>query len=153
MQDLRTVLCNEALQKLRQGYDRDAMRAAMLTTTVEPYPPLGAWNEAIAATFYGGASPLAAVDRERCLIMLLAYTGARFSLGVHVYWGLMEGMAVEEVCHVVGLAATYGGVPSLGNSFPVLHAVLQGLAAAASAERCSSLAIVQQLARDLAKGV
>jgi len=128
MDDLRKVLSTDALLALRQRYDRDAMRAAMLNTTVAPYPPMADWNRAIASTFYGDQSPVAPRDRERCLIALLAQKGAQFSLGVHVYWGLMEGLSPDEICHTIGLAACYGGIASLGQSFPVLETVLGMLA-------------------------
>ena len=149
MQDLRTVLSSDALNKLRDGYDASAMRTAMLTATVEPYPPLARWNEAIADTFYGDESPLAPIDRERCIIALLAHNGAQFSLAVHLYWGLMEGLSVNELCHIIGLAACYAGIPSVGNSYPVLAKVLTTMSRISETSRYGSLDVVERLVAEL----
>lgn len=127
MQDLRRILSDTRLADLRAAYEPNVMRAAMLQTIVEGYPPLDEWNRSIASTFYGETSPISPRDRERCLVALLSQTGQRLSLAIHVYWGLMEGLNVAEVCHSVGLAACYGGVPRLADGLPVIDRVLQVL--------------------------
>lgn len=150
MDDLRKLLSDPKLSALRAGYSRDVMRGAMLSTTVSPYPPLGAWNEAIASTFYADGSPLEPKDRERCIIVLLAHTGAQFSLCVHVYWGLMEGLTVSEICHTIGVAACYGGIASLGHCYPVLNSVLTLLAQIAESSACSTPDVLTRMVAELA---
>jgi len=61
------------------------------------------------------------------LIAVLTNTGPQLSLAIHVYWGLMEGLTVDEICHTAGLAASYGGVPRLALSLPVIDRVLSQL--------------------------
>lgn len=125
MPDLTQLLGDRPLARLRQAYSPEVMRTAMLRAIGEGYPPLHTWNEAIAKTFYDTAEPLSAANRERCLIALLTQTGPQLSLAIHVYWGLMEGLSAAEVCHIVGLAACYGGVPRLALGLPVVERTLQ----------------------------
>ena len=145
MQDLRTILSSSQLSALRAAYDPEAMRAAMIRTIAEPYPPLGPWNEAIAATFYDAASPLKAVDRERCLLAILSSANVPTSLAIHVYWGLMEGLSVEEICHIQTLAACYSGVPSLSRSLPALHETLHVLAKISETTERGSIDVLKVL--------
>jgi alkylhydroperoxidase/carboxymuconolactone decarboxylase family protein YurZ len=125
MPDLRSVLTDSRLERLRAAYDPQVMRAAMLHAIVEGFPPLDAWNRAIAGTFYDDPNPLTPRDRERCLIAVLTNTGPQLSLAIHVYWGLMVGLSVEEVCHTAGLAASYAGVPRLAVALPAIQRVLE----------------------------
>lgn len=149
MQDLRTILDSSQLAALREAYDPNAMRAAMLKTIVEPYPPLGPWNESIAATFYAESSPLRAIDRERCLLAILSTQSVPVSLAIHVYWGLMEGIAVEEICHIQTLAACYAGVPALSRSLPTTHETLRVLARISGTEQRGSLDVLKVLVAEL----
>jgi alkylhydroperoxidase/carboxymuconolactone decarboxylase family protein YurZ len=125
------------------------MGAAMLKTIIEPYPPLGPWNESIAATFYSHDSPLRPADRERCLLAILGMSGAPVSLGIHVYWALMEGVTVEEICHIQTLSACYAGVPALSRTLPAVHETLHILARIADTGRCGSLEALKVLVSEL----
>jgi alkylhydroperoxidase/carboxymuconolactone decarboxylase family protein YurZ len=150
MQDLKTILGDEQITALRAGYDPHAMRAAMLKTIIEPYPALGPWNEGIAASFYADQSPLRAIDRERCLLAVLSISAVPVSLAIHIYWGLMEGITVEETCHILGLAACYAGVPALSRSLPTLHDTLHALARISATQQRQSLDVVKALVTELA---
>jgi alkylhydroperoxidase/carboxymuconolactone decarboxylase family protein YurZ len=127
MPDFAQLLDDRQLARLRVAYAPPVMRTAMLNAIAVGYPPLLPWNEAIAKTFYDDPEPLSAANRERCLIALLTHTGPQLSLAIHVYWGLMEGLSVAEVCHIVGLAACYGGVPRLALGLPVVERTLRVL--------------------------
>lgn len=148
MQDLRTILSEEQLRKLREAYDPRSMRAAMLDATIAAYPLTRSWNEAIESTFYGDGSPLPARDRERCLIALLSSTNSSFSLAIHSYWGLMEGLTPSELCHIAALAACYRGVSNLGQSMPTIARLLRLLKRVADTNRCDSQAVVGLIASE-----
>lgn len=116
-------LDQDRLADLRRAYDAKAMRAVMLDAFVERHRPLTQWCLAIDSTFYAESTPMSAANRERCLIAMLACTGASVPLGIHMYWGLMEGLSSEEIYTIVSLAGCYGGVPRLVTSFAVIDVV------------------------------
>lgn len=127
MQDLRTIVTEPTLRALRTAYSPEAMLAANLAAVSRVAPQLAAWNDAIAATFYGPTSPLTPRERERCLITLITTTGPGVCLAMHVYWGLMEGIGIDEMIFLVGLAGCYGGLPKATFGIDVMHRVLVAL--------------------------
>jgi alkylhydroperoxidase/carboxymuconolactone decarboxylase family protein YurZ len=124
MPDLRTRLSAVALTKLRDAYDPAVMSHGNVAALRDIYPPLSGWGEEVSATFYDRPGPLTAKDRERCLIALITMLGATLPLGIHVYWGLMEGLSIEEICHTIGLSACYGGLPKASHGFLVVDRTL-----------------------------
>ena len=91
------------------------------------YPPLASWSQSIDATFYAPPEPMTPSDRERCLIAMLTCTGAALPLGIHMYWGLMEGLSLNEIASIAALAAVYAGVPKLVTGFAVMEIVAKTL--------------------------
>lgn len=151
MGDIRTILSDAHLGALRQGYDRASMTSAMVTAIEGRYPPLAAWNREIERLFYREDSPLAPRDRERCLIALLAQSGPPLSLAVHLYWGLMEGMCADEICHTLTLTACYGGVPRLAEAFPALERVLAVVEASAAAGVVDAGSLLTRILNDFTR--
>ena len=125
MDDIRALLSDEQLARLRAAYDAGAFVRAEVRLFATAFPPLAHWNEAIATTFYAPSAALAAVDRERCIIALLAHTGQELPLAFHIYWGLMEGLSVEEIGYTVGLAGCYGGVSRAGAGLQIVGRTLR----------------------------
>lgn len=121
--DVRVSLDERKLADLRAAYDRNAMRAVMSDAFIRRYPPLADWCRGIDSTFYAGSTPMAPANRERCLVAMLACLGASVPLGIHIYWGLMEGLSLDEMTAIVSLAGCYGGVPRLVTSFAVMEVV------------------------------
>lgn len=127
MQDLRTIVSELTMKALRRGYSHAAMLAANVGAVRRVAPQLSAWNDSIGNTFYGPNSPLAAPDRERCLIALITNTGPGVCLAMHVYWALMEGIEVDEMVHIIGLAGCYGGLQRATFGIDVVHRTLLAL--------------------------
>jgi alkylhydroperoxidase/carboxymuconolactone decarboxylase family protein YurZ len=124
MADLRTRLTTTGLSRLRAAYDPAVMSQGNVAALRDIYPPLSSWGEEVSATFYDRPGPLTAKDRERCLIALVTLLGATLPLAIHVYWGLMEGLSVEEICHTIGLSACYGGLPKASHGLLVVDRTL-----------------------------
>ena len=123
------------LRALRAEYasHRDELVAGMRDALPARYPPARGFVEAIEASFYRGG-PLAAANRERIIVALLASREERFPLAVHVYVALMEGVSPEEIAHVVFLTGIYTGVPAFSQGIGVVEetlALLERLGAAA----------------------
>ncbi|HKP64416.1 MAG TPA: carboxymuconolactone decarboxylase family protein [Polyangiales bacterium] len=100
------------------------MSAANSGALRDIYPPLQSWGEEVSATFYDRPGPLTAKDRERCIIALVTLLGATLPLAIHIYWGLMEGLSVEEICHTIGLSGCYGGLPKASHGLLVVERTL-----------------------------
>lgn len=150
LENLATVLSTAELEKLRAGYDKRGFLEANQHAFSDAYPPLGPWTSAAATLLYGD-DPLSPKQRELCLITLLAYRAPGLALATHVYWGVMEGLTVEQVCHAVSLAGCYGGFPTLAEAFVVLKrtlAVLHGLVAGSS---CDSKTVLTAIVREFGK--
>jgi alkylhydroperoxidase/carboxymuconolactone decarboxylase family protein YurZ len=142
--DLRFLLGPEELDALRRGYLPDAMKGATRTRVGAMYPPGAPWVDALVDALYG-PQPVSPKDRERCLIVLLATRGEPFTLGVHVYWGLMEGLAPEEVGHALLLAGAYHGVPAYATGLLAVQKTCAALKAAIAEQQTDSARILGRL--------
>ncbi len=135
MPDLLSLLTDDALAALQAGYDYPTMRAGFTRAVIAPYGPGGAWVSAQTDHFYEieatGAPGMAAIDRERCILAMLAGRGGA-ELAIHIYWGLAVGLTVPELLDIFFLAGTYGGVPAYKTGLDLLSRVLPVLQAAAS---------------------
>lgn len=107
------------------------MREATRNALNEAYPGgLGYVNGVMDTLYLDG--PLTHRDRERCLIALLACRQEPFPLGLHLYWGLMEGLNPDEVKHTLLLAGAYHGICVHATGLLVMRktsTMLRGLAA------------------------
>jgi alkylhydroperoxidase/carboxymuconolactone decarboxylase family protein YurZ len=142
------VLAQESLRSLRQAYDPKMMSAANVAALSSAYPPLRAWAEETSSTFFDRPGALAPKDRERCIITLLAYNGPALSLGVHVYWGLMEGLGVDEVCQAVALAGCYGGLPACARGLLVVNRVMALLQRVSEGPPCTPQSVLELMIRE-----
>jgi alkylhydroperoxidase/carboxymuconolactone decarboxylase family protein YurZ len=148
MQDLRSVLSDEDLQTLRREYDAVLMSRAASGPFAVVYPPLEPWVRETSATFFD-RSVLDPCDRERCIIALLTVNGLASSLAIHIYWGLMEGMTIAEVCETIGLVGAYAGVPRVAFGLTVLQRVLGILGTSLENSRSRSDVIVSTFIAEL----
>ena len=100
----------QELEVLRGGYNGVLMREATRKALNDAYPGGAGFINGLLDDLYQGEG-LSHLDRERCLIAVLAGRGEALTLGIHIYWGLMEGMSPDEVSHTLLLAGAYQGVP------------------------------------------
>jgi alkylhydroperoxidase/carboxymuconolactone decarboxylase family protein YurZ len=128
-------------------YDPDDLRAANARAFAETYPPLAPWAETAAAVFFRPGA-LAPRERELCLVTLLSHRAPGVSLSNHIYWALMEGVTVSELCEVIGLAGCYTGLPTYSSGVLVLHRTLHTLNRLAEEPECDSRAALAALVRE-----
>lgn len=111
MPDLRTLLAHDELERLRGGYDAAAMNEGARRATSAPYPPVGPLVDALIDGLYGDKAVLPGARREQLLLALLASRAASPRiLAVHLYWGLMEGLTLDEVGATLMLVGAYEGI-------------------------------------------
>ena len=122
---LETVLSDADLAKLRKGYVAqemcDAARRAFAF-----HPPAMVFADLIVTEHYEKGF-LSGKDRERCLIALLASEGTDFTLAVHLYWGLMEGLSPADIAATLLLVGTYQGFDCFAKSGKFMMRTLNAL--------------------------
>ena len=150
MDDLIRVLEPDAIARLRSAYNPEQLRQANARAFAETYAPIAPWAESVASVFFR-QGPLAAPERELCLITLLAHRAPGLSLSNHVYWALMEGVNVAQICEAIGLAGCYGGLPTFTNGVLVLRTTLEVLQRVANEHERDSRAVLAALVREFAK--
>ncbi len=135
MSDFKTQLTEAQLATLRGGYSRTVMDAVATQIVSGPYPPSAGLTAFAGDRFYNDAPPtLSPANRERCLLAL--FVGGRrptFAVAVHIYWALMEGVAVDEIAEIILLATLYSGLDVLTDGNRTLTLTLTVLGQAADA--------------------
>jgi alkylhydroperoxidase/carboxymuconolactone decarboxylase family protein YurZ len=128
--DTQGFTMNE-VEVLRRSYKPEGLLAATRGTLAKAYPPGAAYVGSLVDALYG-PEPVAPRDRERSLIALLAARQEQRNLAIHIYWGLMEGLTLDEVCHTLLLAGAYTGIPCYATAI-LIHqktcGILQKIAA------------------------
>jgi len=148
--DVREILGEPELARLRAGYDRDAMNRAALDALISPFPPARAFAEFVVGHFYD-AERWPPDRRELCLITYFTVEGGNdhVNLGTHIYWGLMEGLSPEVIGDTILLASVYSGIDNYTNGIGVLRRVLTVLREIADGpdadQAARSLSVVQRL--------
>ena len=149
MHDLTRMLDAAEIERLRASFDSDHLRAANARAFEETYPPLAPWAQAAAAVFFRNG-PLAPRERELCLVALLAHRAPGLSLSNHVYWALMEGVSVAQICEAIGLAGCYGGLPTYTSGVLVLRRTLEVLRRVAALPERDARAVLAALVLEFA---
>ncbi len=116
------ILTADDLSKLKRGFDKAQLNALLGGTLPKVYPPASGYIEAIMSGFYAQdrTTELDDVNRERCIISLLAAKDAGFTLAIHFYIALMLDISPNEIAHILMLVGTYAGVESFTGGLPKL---------------------------------
>lgn len=124
---LMTELLTDAeLAALRAGYDNDAIIADVRAKLEAAWPDATPLVESVLTGFYLPVKGkktfrMKPAVRERVVLALLANgQGQPYDVAVHMYWGLMEGLTVQEICDTLLLTASYGGVARYTDNFKLL---------------------------------
>ena len=123
MEPLEQLISKSEIERLRSTYDSNVFLTANRRAFATAYPPLAVFAEA-AGSLLSAETPIEPKVRELCLITLLAYRSPGLSLATHVYWGLMEGVTLQQVCHAASFAGCYGGLPQLATSLLAINRTL-----------------------------
>jgi len=121
--DVRRILTDEELERLREGYDRAAMWAGARRAVVMPFPPTERWLEFLGAELYD-PERFEPRERERVLIGIFAGRPEEMTLSVHAYWGLAEGLSVEDIARTLALSGMYTGIGNYTLSMGILRRTL-----------------------------
>jgi alkylhydroperoxidase/carboxymuconolactone decarboxylase family protein YurZ len=147
MQELTSILSEAELAALRAAYDPTTLLNANKSALARVYPRLLPWQTMVGSVFFQD-SPLAPRDRELALITLLAHRSPDVALSDHIYWGLMEGVSVLEVCEVVGLTGQYCGMPTYTQAILTVFRTLTVLKRLATSADPGTAAVHDALIRE-----
>lgn len=134
--ELTTILARTELTAVISNYNAPAMGQLLSAGLITHYPAISPYLGAIGQELYPEfksqpAGPLAAADRERCLVALLASRSRRLELAIHIYLALVNGVGVAELAHICLAAGIYTGIDTVGSAFEVMQKTLETLQAVA----------------------
>jgi alkylhydroperoxidase/carboxymuconolactone decarboxylase family protein YurZ len=149
---MKDELTSAELGILKKGYDREKVVKYMGNALPLLYEPSKAYISAITGTFTGdlpdedeeGRDRLSRLDRERCIIALLASRGEESTLAIHIYIAMAEGVTPDEIANIILLTGVYSGVSNFTNGLGVLlkmTTVLRGLIKEEEGELESAVAL------------
>lgn len=136
--ELQRILTPQEIQLIRQGYQADpAWLANYPQATYGAMYPGGAnaFDSFVQSLYVHGPSShpkppttgINGADRERSIIAILASQGNAQFLAIHFYWGLAEGLSVDDMCRVILIAGGYSGYSYYTNGLSVLATTLKAL--------------------------
>ena len=120
------------LEQLRAAYDPQLAVGAARAALTQADPAGEAYLGAFIEQMYK-PEPLAPRDRERCMIVMLAARQERFTLAVHLYWGLMEGLELPEIKQTLVLGGGFTGISTYSMGLATLKKTAEALCAAVEA--------------------
>lgn len=155
-----SILSAKELDRLRRAFRPEEVIGPSRKTIVGTFPPVEGYADSFLSYFFseGGASPAGAVstltplERERIIITLqaLRLRGNGRYLGIHLYWGLMTGLSVQEIADQIFLISVYSGIDvytATMNTFSVLLSNLKECAASKDPSRLTATSILKATAK------
>lgn len=133
---LLDILDDAAIQRLKDGYDGEAVGKAAEGSFAAPFGPAGDFAAVITKQFYApreGVPQMSARDRELAMIALLADV-PDLNFQTHLYLALMEGLSPALVVNTAYLAVLYRGANLWPEVSRVMTETFTRLAAAADAD-------------------
>jgi hypothetical protein len=128
-----------AIDAVRKWYDNKLANNLLYSMMKGLDPSGGLYIKAISDTFYSDGQwhdlnddgkitedeqiKVKRINRERCLITLIAAAEQRAALGVHLGLGLMAKLSIGEVEDILLLTGMYAGVSKYLGGFKVLEVV------------------------------
>ena len=107
--DLRSILDEADVAKIRDGYSEDVMMGAARGDLVAVYPPIQGWFDHFFTELYD-RELLQPRLRESAILAMMVGRPNAIPLAFHTYWGLAEGLSVEELLRIAMLSGTYTGI-------------------------------------------
>jgi alkylhydroperoxidase/carboxymuconolactone decarboxylase family protein YurZ len=130
---LTSLLNQPNLDHLRLGFDNSVAYAAALGAVAAPIPAAKDWVVGAGEYFFKDGEHMSPRRRELCIVSMLTVLRLPDQLSVHVYWGLMAGLSVNELSNAIFLGGDYGGVAAYETALRGAAAALANLQAQAIA--------------------
>lgn len=138
------TLDDDAIARLRKGYDRALMHGIVKRTLNVPYPPVTPWTDFLMDDLYAHDGALDPAQRELIIISQLCGQALVAPLATHIYWGLVEGLSPAEIAQCIVLSGTYAGAQKYVIGIRVMQQMMNMLAECAQTEETAALPHVAQ---------
>ncbi|EAU67496.1 carboxymuconolactone decarboxylase family protein [Stigmatella aurantiaca] len=135
--ELVGILTPEELEGLRRGFSPEGMIEPSRQTLVGAFPPIQGYANSFLSYFFSEAKPasgeeissLSPLERERILITLqvLRMNGNGRFLAIHLYWGLMTGLSVQQIADQLFLIGVYAGLSCYTAAIATFQTLLRHL--------------------------
>ncbi len=150
--DVTKMLAPDEIAALRKGYDAPLLSNLATKALVDKFPASGLWVGTIQKILYkdpeNGGRPLLDLEgreRELCLISLLSAQHSGMELGIHVYWGIMEGLEPQQIAALMTLVGVYAGLSRFEAALSVMTITMKALDGAAQAGETDVLGVINRL--------
>lgn len=150
--DVTQILHPDEVRALRQGYDAELLSNLATQALVSKFPASGLWVHTIQRILFedpdNGGRPLldlAAKERELCLITLMSAQHLGMELGVHVYWGIMEGLEPKEIAALMTLVGVYAGLSRFEAALTAMQKTVRAMHSVAEKGQTDVLSVVNAL--------
>lgn len=150
--DVTEILTAEELEALRADYDPKLLSDVATKALVDKFPASGLWVNTIQKILFkdpeNGGKPLLDLggrERELCLITLMSAQHLGLELGIHVYWGMMEGLEPGQIAALMTLVGVYAGLSRFEAALSVMTKTMKALDGAAESGETEVLQVVNRL--------
>lgn len=168
------ILTDDEIAALRSGYDPAVLNAGTRAALVDAsYPEAAGLVDPLLKLFYPEKRPRNAffdkkvraaaararptpaplaldnATREIVLLTILSRKGNAKFLGIHVYWGLMEGLSVEAMVNVLLLSSYYEGIEVWSWGSGALTGILKVLKAQVATGKVDTMSAIGAIKANL----
>lgn len=134
---LESMLSDENLALLKLGFDNAVAYKMALNSLAGPVPGAAPWVTSAGSYFFKNEEHMSPQRRELCIISMTTAMRMPDQLAIHVYWGLMVGLSVEQIGNALFLAGDYGGIACFQTALKATSATLVSLQRQATAASAS----------------
>lgn len=150
--DVTEILMPEEIAALRANYDAELLSNVATKALVDKFPASGLWVGTIQKILFkdadNGGKPLLDIaprERELCLITLMSSQNLGLELGIHIYWGIMEGLEPRQIAALLTLVGVYAGLPRFEAALTVMTKTMKALDEAAETGQTEVMQVVNHL--------
>lgn len=138
--EILLIVTPNELQLIRDGYNADPGWLSDYPQSIYDtmFPAGSKAFDSFAQSIFIHGSPepkppttgINGADRERSIIAILASQPNALFLAIHLYWGLAEGLSVNDICQIMLIVGGYSGFSCYTNGLNTLYKTLRALKSA-----------------------
>lgn len=128
MPTLESLISDEQIATLKLGFDNALCVKLAMASLSGPIPAAEPWVSGPGDYFFATDRNMGPTHRELCILSTLTALRCPDQLAIHVYWGLMVGLTVNQIGDAIYLGGDYGGIAAYNSAVKAAQITLQSLA-------------------------